>query len=109
MNDLVDLHVHSNKSCDGDFPPADLIRLAKDEGFRAMTRLLVPLAERHAEGRLAAVLEGGYDLRALQTAVPAVLDELEGAPASATVATPRPRSGILDATRAAQRPFWNLR
>jgi predicted metal-dependent phosphoesterase TrpH len=37
MNDLVDLHIHSNKSCDGDFPPADLIRLAKDQGFRAMS------------------------------------------------------------------------
>ncbi len=80
-----------------------------DEGFRAMARLLVRLAERHAEGRLAAILEGGYDLRALQTAVPAVLDELEGASASATVATPLPRDGILDAARAAQRPFWDLR
>jgi predicted metal-dependent phosphoesterase TrpH len=36
MNDLVDLHVHSNKSCDGDFTPAELIRFAKEQNFRAI-------------------------------------------------------------------------
>jgi acetoin utilization deacetylase AcuC-like enzyme len=80
-----------------------------DDGFRAMARLLVRVAEQHANGRLAAILEGGYDLRALQTAIPAVLDELEGAHAADAVATPQPRSGVLDATRAAQRPFWDVR
>jgi acetoin utilization deacetylase AcuC-like enzyme len=79
-----------------------------DEGFRAMARLLVRVAEQHANGRLAAILEGGYDLRALQTAIPAVLDELEGARAADAIATPQPRSGVLDATRAAQRPFWDV-
>ncbi len=79
-----------------------------DEGFRAMARLLMRVAEQHANGRFAAILEGGYDLRALQTAIPVVLDELEGARAADTVATPQPRSGVLDATRAAQRPFWDV-
>jgi acetoin utilization deacetylase AcuC-like enzyme len=79
-----------------------------DEGFRAMTRFLVRLAETHAGARLAAILEGGYDLRALQTAVPAVLDELGGAHVGNALATPQPRPGVLDATLAAQRPFWNL-
>ena len=80
-----------------------------DEGFRAMARLLVRFAEEHAEGRLVGVLEGGYDLHALQTAIPAVLDELEGARAGDDVATPQPRPGVLDATRAAQRRFWDIR
>ena len=79
-----------------------------NEGFGAMTRLLVRLAETHAEGRLAAILEGGYDLRALQTAVPAVLDELGGAPASAALATPQPRVGVFDTTFETQRPFRDL-
>jgi predicted metal-dependent phosphoesterase TrpH len=36
MNDLVDLHVHSNRSCDGDFTPAELIQFAKEQSFRAI-------------------------------------------------------------------------
>ncbi len=37
MGDLVDLHVHSNRSCDGDVEPADLIRMAGELGFRAIS------------------------------------------------------------------------
>jgi predicted metal-dependent phosphoesterase TrpH len=37
MSGRVDLHVHSNKSSDGDFPPADLIGFAKDLGMRAIS------------------------------------------------------------------------
>jgi predicted metal-dependent phosphoesterase TrpH len=36
-NGPVDLHVHSNRSSDGDFSPADLVRLARDEGFAAIS------------------------------------------------------------------------
>jgi acetoin utilization deacetylase AcuC-like enzyme len=78
-----------------------------EEGYRAMTRLLLDVATTHAQGRLAAVLEGGYDLRALQASVVTVLDEL-GAAGQGEVASARPRAGVLDATLAAQRPFWNL-
>lgn len=79
-----------------------------EEGYRAMTRLLMQLAERHAEGRLAAILEGGYDLHALQTTIPVVLDELGGVRAGTALATPAPRVGVLDAAVAAQRPYWDL-
>src|SRR6185369_7458809 len=79
-----------------------------EEGYRAMTRMLLGVAATHAQGGIAAVLEGGYDLRALQASVATVLDELGGAAEQAEVATPRPRSGVLDATVAAQRPFWDL-
>ncbi len=37
MNDLVDFHIHSNRSCDGDFSPAELVRFATDKGFRAIS------------------------------------------------------------------------
>jgi len=35
-NGLVDLHVHSFFSCDGDFSPEDLVIMAGDNGFRAI-------------------------------------------------------------------------
>ncbi|HDT12780.1 MAG TPA: PHP domain-containing protein [Candidatus Aminicenantes bacterium] len=37
MSGRVDLHVHSNKSGDGDFPPAELVGFAKDLGMRAIS------------------------------------------------------------------------
>ncbi len=79
-----------------------------EEGYRAMTRLLMRVAERHAEGRLAAILEGGYDLAALQRSMVTVLDELGGARGDTTVATPQPRADVLRPAVAAQRPFWEL-
>ncbi|MGB4703702.1 MAG: PHP domain-containing protein [Candidatus Saccharicenans sp.] len=33
---LVDLHLHSFFSCDGDYSPEELARMARDEGFRAI-------------------------------------------------------------------------
>jgi hypothetical protein len=37
MSGIVDLHIHSNKSSDGDFSPLDLIRMAKENGFEALS------------------------------------------------------------------------
>jgi acetoin utilization deacetylase AcuC-like enzyme len=81
---------------------------ATEEGFRAMTRVLMCVAEEHAGGRLAAILEGGYDLTALRAAVPAVLDELAGAHVTEPVATPRPRRDVLAPARAVHAPYWEL-
>jgi acetoin utilization deacetylase AcuC-like enzyme len=81
---------------------------ATEEGFRAMTRVLMQVAAAHAGGRVAAILEGGYDLGALRSAVPAVLDELGGTTLRAAIATPVPRESVLAPARAAQRPYWEL-
>ena len=81
---------------------------ATEEGFRAMTRVLMRVAEEHAGGRLAAILEGGYDLTALRAAVPAVLDELAGANVTEPIATPRPRRDVLVPARTAHAPYWEL-
>lgn len=35
-NGIVDLHVHSSFSCDGDFTPAELAIMARDHGLRAI-------------------------------------------------------------------------
>ena len=37
MEDHVDLHIHSNKSSDGDVSPYDIVQLAKEEGLRAIS------------------------------------------------------------------------
>jgi acetoin utilization deacetylase AcuC-like enzyme len=55
--------------------PLARMRLTVD-GFRRMTRALIGVAERHADGRIVHVLEGGYNLEALAEGVVAVLDEL---------------------------------
>jgi acetoin utilization deacetylase AcuC-like enzyme len=78
------------------------------EGFSAMTRSLLRVARDHAEGRCAVVLEGGYDLEALQESVAAVLDELGGE----RLAEEPPRGGgadqTLDAVIRVQKRFWEL-
>jgi acetoin utilization deacetylase AcuC-like enzyme len=45
-------------------------------GFAAMARRLRAVADRHAEGRIVAVLEGGYDLDGLAGGMTAVLETL---------------------------------
>jgi len=37
MDGRVDLHVHSSNSSDGDYPPAELLRMAKKKGLRAIS------------------------------------------------------------------------
>jgi acetoin utilization deacetylase AcuC-like enzyme len=76
-------------------------------GFAAMARRLRAVADRHAEGRIVAVLEGGYDLDGLAGGMTAVLATLTG-PAQAGPApqlAPLPAAGgvraAIDATLAA--------
>ncbi len=47
-----------------------------ESGFAAIADMLVRLAESHAGGRIALLLEGGYDLKALKESVAAVLRSL---------------------------------
>jgi acetoin utilization deacetylase AcuC-like enzyme len=48
-----------------------------EAGFRAMAQKLLVLAERFADGRIAFLLEGGYDLAGLRDSVGAVLDAMQ--------------------------------
>ncbi len=59
-----------------------------EQGFGAMASLLVDLAEKHAGGKIAFLLEGGYDLKALKGSVAAVLQEMEGKHKSRTPLAP---------------------
>ncbi|MBI4529478.1 MAG: histone deacetylase [Deltaproteobacteria bacterium] len=48
-----------------------------EKGFGAMAALLIALAEKQSGGRIAFLLEGGYDLTALKNSVFAVLHEMK--------------------------------
>ncbi|MEN0063025.1 MAG: histone deacetylase [Myxococcota bacterium] len=57
-----------------DDPLAGLV--ATPEGFAALCREVIDIAETHAEGRLVLALEGGYDLPALTACIAACTDVL---------------------------------
>ncbi|HYV56588.1 MAG TPA: histone deacetylase [Candidatus Nitrosopolaris sp.] len=79
-------------------------------GFAAMGRACVDLAAETAGGRIAAVLEGGYDLDAIVEGVDATLAAMQGAEAVPPVATGDARRAetVLARVRAAQAPYWRL-
>jgi acetoin utilization deacetylase AcuC-like enzyme len=80
-----------------------------EQGFAAMARSLLDVAERASGGRCVAVLEGGYDLRAMRDSTNVVLDELL---AAARPALPEPvassASPILDAVRRRHDGLWKF-
>jgi acetoin utilization deacetylase AcuC-like enzyme len=49
-----------------------------EEGFRAMAAMLLDLAEQCTGGKIAFLLEGGYELTALRQSVAAVLQQMAG-------------------------------
>ncbi len=80
-----------------------------ETGFAAMARVLITLADQVAAGRCVAVLEGGYDLRAIQNCSAEVLAELRGrdTPLAALPAPSRLRP-LLDAVRRVQGKYWRI-
>jgi acetoin utilization deacetylase AcuC-like enzyme len=80
--------------------------------FAAMTAELRGVAERHCQGRMALVTEGGYDLQALAASLDAVAETLNGLPQPARwprsgVASDRGRAAAEAATRALS-PYWRF-
>jgi acetoin utilization deacetylase AcuC-like enzyme len=65
-----------------------------EAGFAAMARALVEQAAIFASGRLALVLEGGYDLAALRNSVAAVLGEMQAPQKNALGKLPLNDSGV---------------
>lgn len=53
-----------------------------EQGFGAMAAILLRLAEKHCGGKIAFLLEGGYDLAALKNSVVAVLQQMKAQPGS---------------------------
>lgn len=54
-NGLVDFHIHSNKSCDGDFPPEEIVSLAAANGYQAIS-----IADHDTAEAWPAAAEAGY-------------------------------------------------
>ena len=54
MTGLVDFHIHSDRSCDGDFSPAELVGFAAARGFRAIS-----ITDHDTVAAYPAVLEDG--------------------------------------------------
>jgi acetoin utilization deacetylase AcuC-like enzyme len=79
-------------------------------GFARMARACVALAGECAGGRLAAVLEGGYDLGAIVEGVDATFAAMQGAETAPPLATGDARRAdrVLAKVRAAQAPYWQL-
>ena len=80
--------------------------------FGAMTMELRNVAETCCEGRIAAIVEGGYDLRALADSMRTVVDVLAGPPAAAQWPRTEARSNrgrvAVDAARKALASHWKL-
>lgn len=49
-----------------------------EQGYAYMTSIIMEIADRVCEGRVVAILEGGYDLGALRKSVKAVIETLQG-------------------------------
>jgi acetoin utilization deacetylase AcuC-like enzyme len=80
-----------------------------EAGFAAMARSLIGVASKTAAGRCVAVLEGGYDLRAIRDCSLEVLAELRGrAPQSELVAGKSQSKPVLDAARKVLKNYWKL-
>jgi acetoin utilization deacetylase AcuC-like enzyme len=80
---------------------------ATEEGIALMTRSLLRVAQECAAGRLAAVLEGGYDLLAIRHSAARVLDELAGTALRET--PPAAAAGpTSERVRSVQSAYWDL-
>ncbi len=81
------------------------------EGFGAMTAELCRVADEHCQGRLVALVEGGYDLSALKECCMTVTDVLAGKHSPAWPTSPHKStrgSEAVRATTAAQAKRWQL-
>ncbi len=73
-----------------------------DRGFAELARQVVSIADEVAGGRLVCVLEGGYNLAGLATAMVTLLDAMDPHPDNRpSIAPPRPTGAIAPAAAAA--------
>jgi len=79
-----------------------------DEGFAMMAGIVKDIAERSANGRMAWVLEGGYDLQALDESVRACLDVARGVTPPEVGGATRVGEHAIRSAVAAQRALWTL-
>ncbi len=79
-----------------------------EQGFAALTRLLLRTARELCGGRFAAVLEGGYDLEALRGSVAAMLTEMSGANLDQPVSPPPGERPDLRQPLEIAKHYWRI-
>ncbi|MCU0683662.1 MAG: histone deacetylase [Polyangiaceae bacterium] len=79
-----------------------------DEGFAALCGIADDIARRHAGGRIALLLEGGYDLAALARSVHACTRVLTGHAPPVDPPTSGGADRAVRSTMKAQAPFWTF-
>jgi acetoin utilization deacetylase AcuC-like enzyme len=80
-----------------------------DDDYGAFTNLALALSQRVSRGRLGLLLEGGYDLGALERAGSSVAEALLGKSYGLDDGkVPAPVERAIDATRRALDGFWEL-
>ena len=87
------------------FDPLSQMRVT-GEGFAAMAHSLLGIANECADGRCAAVLEGGYDLEALKESTASVLDAFGGDGDAARPTTTGTAKTVLDTITRIQNRYW---
>jgi len=100
--------VSAGFDCDGRDPLGGL--QVTPDGITMMAQSLRRLAEETAKGRLVAVLEGGYDLDAINEGVAKVLEVLRGTDATPPLHTGEARraDAVIERVRTVQAPYWTL-
>jgi acetoin utilization deacetylase AcuC-like enzyme len=80
-----------------------------ENGFIGMARRLISVARDVADGRIVAVLEGGYDLQAIRNSAEAVLTELTKAgDARHDLPSPEGSAEVFEPLKRILRPYWKL-
>jgi len=80
-----------------------------EHGFATMADSLLAVAREHANGRLIAVLEGGYNVDALASSVETVLGRLRSVDGPKPSGAADGRFGeVLARVKGAQSPYWKL-
>ncbi len=80
-----------------------------EDGYAAMTRLLLEIAADHCGGKALFVLEGGYDVKGLASSVKAVLLELKRSGGALSAGEGRPSNEmvrIVNQSKEALAPYW---
>ncbi len=75
-------------------------------GFGALCGVVCDLADRHCDGRLVLVLEGGYDLQALADGTHACVEVMAGATPPEVAAAPGRAAQVIDQVRVVHRGLW---
>jgi acetoin utilization deacetylase AcuC-like enzyme len=80
-----------------------------EKGFAAMTRVLLEIADEHCKGKVACVLEGGYDVEGLANSVRAVITELKRESTDGPHKEISPSKEVMEVAekvRGVLEPFW---